>query len=74
MTESDKPHFPTANRLLASLLEEDFNRLRPHLEHVHFEQKAIIHEKGDSITHVFFPGGGMISLQIVALIGSPPRH
>jgi CRP-like cAMP-binding protein len=61
---------PTANRppptgnpnlLLAALPAVEYQRIAQSLETVPLKLKAVIHPAGESIAHVYFPGGGFIS-------------
>lgn len=60
------PHSP--NYLLASLSASDFSLLRPHLQVVELVQEVVLFAAGDSMTHVYFPHSGVISL-VVSLAG-----
>ena len=53
---------PVANRLLAALPKKEYQRLLPELEHVPLEFGDILYEPGDTISHVYFPNNGIISL------------
>jgi CRP-like cAMP-binding protein len=61
---------PTANRLLAALMSDDFALLSPHLRDVPYEQGTLLQETGDPIEQVYFPQSGMISLLAVMLTGN----
>jgi len=50
------------NRLLATLADEDFDRLRPHLRTVALPAKHILHRQGERLRAVYFPNGGVVSL------------
>jgi CRP-like cAMP-binding protein len=50
------------NRLLATLPDEDFRRIRPHLKTIPLTAKQVLLKRGDPIRHVFFPNGGMCSV------------
>lgn len=50
------------NRLLAALPREEYKRLVPHLEVVRLAPGRILYHAGDTVRHVYFPIGGMISL------------
>jgi len=54
----DRPN----NRLLASLPDEDFNRVAPHLRCVPLEAKSVLHRQGERIRDVYFPNGGVVSI------------
>ena len=59
-------HLPAAGRfrnlLLAALPADELERLRPHLEPVLFEQRALLFEPEVPIEHVYFPETAVISL------------
>ena len=50
------------NRLLATLPDEDFRRVLPHLTTVPLSAKATLLKRGAPIRHVFFPNGGVCSV------------
>ena len=51
-----------ANQLLATLAEDDFLRILPHLTVVPLRFKQVLYKQGEPIRYVFFPGGGACSL------------
>jgi CRP-like cAMP-binding protein len=53
---------PVANRLLAALPNKDYQQLLPELEQVPLAFGDILYEPGDTMDHVYFPEGGIISL------------
>jgi hypothetical protein len=53
---------PPQNRLLASLPNADFERLRPHLEPVRLEYKRSLYEVNKPIEFVYFLDTGVSSL------------
>ena len=55
---------PIPNLFLASLPQEDYDRLRPHLELVDLPLRRILFEMGQPIEHCYFNDGGMTSLLI----------
>jgi CRP-like cAMP-binding protein len=55
---------PIPNLFLASLPQEDYERLRPHLEPVTLSLRKILFEMGQPIEHCTFSDGGMTSLLI----------
>jgi CRP-like cAMP-binding protein len=57
------------NRLLAALPAPDFDRLLPLLTETPLELKAILHRPGEAIRHVYFPGGGFLSIVTVLRSG-----
>lgn len=55
-------HAPHVNRLLATLPEEEYRRIRAHLEPVQLEIGDVIYHSGAAITHVLFPTSAIVSL------------
>jgi CRP-like cAMP-binding protein len=53
------------NRLLAALPASDRERLLPTLAVIPLTLKTLLHKPGDAIQHVYFPGGGFLSLVTV---------
>jgi CRP-like cAMP-binding protein len=51
-----------ANRLLALLPPGEYERLRPHLEHVGLLKRKILHNVGDPMPDAYFLLSGMVSL------------
>src|SRR5688572_13570133 len=64
------PDSPKQNRLLAALPKRDLLELSPHLESVQLPLGQSLYESGDSLSHVYFPTGGIISLLCVTENGS----
>jgi CRP-like cAMP-binding protein len=56
---------PRSNKLLASLPQEDFQRLIPHLASVQLAQGTVLAEPGGEVDHAYFPLSGMVSLVII---------
>jgi len=54
------------NRLLASLPDDEHNRLLRYLEPIHFARKRILYEAGQSMRNAYFFHSGMASLFAVA--------
>jgi len=52
---------PIANRLLAALPQEDYQRLLPSLEGFPLVSGETLYQPGEPIHHVYFPTGGIIS-------------
>lgn len=50
------------NYLLASLPEDEFERVLPTLEPVSFELGQVLYESGDKMDHVYFPTTSIVSL------------
>jgi CRP-like cAMP-binding protein len=55
-----RPRSP--NRLLTSLLPADFELLRPHLQDVELVHETVLARAGDTLSRVYFPHSGAISL------------
>jgi len=51
-----------ANRLLAALPAEEYQRLLPHLEDVSLPRDQILYEEGEPIEYVYFPYHSIVSL------------
>lgn len=60
---------PRANRLLAALKAEDFQRLEPCLEPASLSAGVILYEAGDLVRHAYFPHDSMVSLVVVLQSG-----
>lgn len=58
-------NFQIENRLLASLPQAEYARLRALLEPVRLAKGSIIYEVGDSVRYAYFLTGGMVSLLAV---------
>jgi CRP-like cAMP-binding protein len=56
------------NQLLAAMSTSEYDRLRPHLHPVSFRRQDALLSRGEQITDVLFPDGGVISL--IATLGS----
>lgn len=56
------PHAPRKNVLLAALPEEEYERIRPHLDPVLLTVGDVVYDSGASITHVLFPTSAIVSL------------
>jgi CRP-like cAMP-binding protein len=52
----------TANKLLALLTPADFGRIALDLESVRLSVPEVLYEPGESITHVYFPTTGCVSM------------
>ncbi|HYO91846.1 MAG TPA: Crp/Fnr family transcriptional regulator [Pyrinomonadaceae bacterium] len=61
---------PLKNRLLAALPQEEYERLRPSLEHVSFRLGEVLYESGERLDHVYFPTTAIISLLYLMEDGS----
>lgn len=60
--ENTQPSAQPANKLLAALPKEEYNRLLSDLQEVSLEFGETIYEPGDKIREVYFPLSGIISL------------
>jgi CRP-like cAMP-binding protein len=56
------PH--SSNRVLASLAAADTDALLPHLRFLDLPQEMVLFEAGDTISRVFFPHAGLVSLVV----------
>jgi CRP-like cAMP-binding protein len=61
---------PPTNHLLAALPPNDYQRLAPTLDVVPLKLKEFLHKPGEPIAHVYFPGGGFVSMVTVLKDGS----
>jgi CRP-like cAMP-binding protein len=59
-----QPHSHTSNRVLAALAAADFEFLLPHLRSVDLPQEMVLFEAGNTISRVFFPSEGVVSLVV----------
>jgi CRP-like cAMP-binding protein len=59
-----------ANRLLATLPVEEYERLHPHLEQVSFALGEVVYESGGLLDYVYFPNTSIISLLYMMEDGS----
>ena len=64
MARNREIHIPGENRLLVALPRDEYDRLLPHLQKVSLPLRTILYEANGSITHVFFPINGVVSLVI----------
>ena len=53
------------NLLLDALPSAEYERLAPRLEVIPLKLKQIVHHPGDPVGHVYFPGGGFLSVLTV---------
>jgi CRP-like cAMP-binding protein len=54
----------TSNHVLASLSAADIGELAPHLRFIELPQETVLFEAADSISQVFFPHAGIVSLVV----------
>ena len=59
------PAAKIANALLAILPADEYNRILPALEVVTLKLKHILQKPGETIQHVYYPGGGFCSILTV---------
>ena len=52
------------NRLLACMPREVYEKIEPHLERVSLSRGEVLHHPGETIRHLYFPLGCMISITI----------
>ena len=57
-----RPTEPVANRLLAALPREDYERLLPSLQQVSFSLGEVVYEFAGQLDYVFFPTTSIVSL------------
>jgi hypothetical protein len=57
LPSSNRP--PPANHLLAALPAAEYARLAPTLRNTPLKLKRFLHNPGDPIDRVYFPGGGV---------------
>src|SRR5260221_12424424 len=59
------PHLTVRNLLLASLPTLDRDRLLPTFAVVPLKLRDVVHRAGEPVHHVYFPGGGFLSVVTV---------
>ena len=57
-----RPTEPVANRLLAALPREEYERVLPSLQQVSFELGEVVYEFAERLDYVFFPTTSIVSL------------
>jgi CRP-like cAMP-binding protein len=55
---------PVSNIILLSVVDSDYNSLRPHLEYVELPNHEVLHEAGAKLEFAYFPNRGLISLVV----------
>jgi CRP-like cAMP-binding protein len=65
VTTANTFHRTGENRILATLSDEEYERLKPHMEIVLLEPKQILTESNEPIEHIYFPRSGVMSLMTV---------
>jgi CRP-like cAMP-binding protein len=71
MPSTAKPRAPAANRLLAALPLNEYQRLLPELEQVTLPFAEVLYEPGERIRHVYFPNESIVSLLAEVTAHSP---
>ena len=61
---------PTANHLLAALAPAERERIFPHLQFVALKLGQVLHESGDTLSHVYFPTDCIVSMLYVLSDGA----
>lgn len=62
MSESGQSHDPQKNKLLASIPQDEYEQLLPHLEPINLALGEVIYESGALQEYVYFPTTSIISL------------
>lgn len=70
MLVSLEPNNPVANRLLAALPRDEYERLAPQIQPVSFSLGQVVYEFGGHLDHVYFPTTAIISLLYTMKNGS----
>ncbi len=55
---------PASNIILLSIVDSDYNTLRPHLEYLELPNHLVLHEAGSRLEFAYFPNRGLISLVV----------
>jgi CRP-like cAMP-binding protein len=64
------PNRSDHNHLLAALPDEEFRRIRPHLELVRLQLGNMLYEPGEQLQHAYFPTTAVVSLHYVMETGA----
>jgi CRP-like cAMP-binding protein len=59
---SDHQASPTANRILNALSHDEYAHLSSHLEYVKMSVGEVLYHPDETITHVYFPNSGTVSI------------
>src|ERR1700686_814338 len=59
----------SANQVLASLAAPELGFLLPHLRYVDLPQETVLHETGGTISRIYFPHDGIVSLVVELATG-----
>jgi CRP-like cAMP-binding protein len=65
---------PSGNRLLAALPQAEYSRLAPHLTPVDLPRGKILCDRGERLTHAFFPTEGIVSVLVDDLADGTPME
>jgi CRP-like cAMP-binding protein len=68
--QTTETHDPAGNKLLASLPQEDYERILPELRPVTFTLGEVVYESGARMGHIYFPTTAIVSLLYVTEGGS----
>ena len=55
---------PVSNIILLSIVDGEYDSLRPHLEYVDLPNHLVLHESGSKLEFAYFPNRGLISLVV----------
>ncbi len=55
---------PVSNTILLSIVDSEYNLLRPHVEYLQLPNHLVLHEAGSRLEFVYFPNRGLISLVV----------
>jgi CRP-like cAMP-binding protein len=70
VSKSLGPPLPVANRLLAALPREEYQRLLPELQPVIFSLGEVVYESGGHLAYIYFPTTSVVSLLYMMEDGS----
>ncbi|HEX8686148.1 MAG TPA: Crp/Fnr family transcriptional regulator [Pyrinomonadaceae bacterium] len=69
MSSQKDRYLSTRNEMLSRLPRPDYERLRPRLELVRLPRGRVVYGAGDTLRHIYFITGGMVSLLATTLDG-----
>jgi CRP-like cAMP-binding protein len=55
---------PLSNVILLSIIDSEYNSLRPYLEYIDLPNHLVLHESGSKLEFAYFPNRGLISLVV----------
>lgn len=64
------PQSQVGNQLLAALPVEEYKRILPHLEHIHFAPNQVVFESGGEMEHIYFLTSSTVYLLYVMESGA----